>query len=238
MKNILTLIKGEVIRLFKYKIMWFALALSLIWVLILSLSPETEAKALMPYLLVMDTGLMSIILLSSSFYYEKQENTIKSVFVAPVLVLQILGAKIISSLLMSVASILLVGLTMLLVHGVVINYLLAIIYVVLSTVAHIAIGYIIVFYSIDFASFLMKYMGVVLILMLPTLLVLLQVIDASSEYLAMLSPSYAIQYLIGSLFESKDLGKIFICVADLIIIPALLFPFVVYPKFKEYAVKG
>ncbi|MFA5421736.1 MAG: hypothetical protein WC344_02925 [Bacilli bacterium] len=238
MKKLLILLRGDIIRLFKYKIMWFSLAFSFMWVLILALSQEIEAKALMPMLMVMDTGVMAIILLASSFYYEKQENTIKSLFVSPVLLVQILGAKIIASLLMSIASILLISLTMLIVHGVVINYLLAIMYVFLSTLAHIAIGYVIVFYSADFASFLMKYMAVVLVLMLPTLLVFLGLIDASSEYFAIISPSYAIQYLIGSLFEKKDIWKIVIGVCVLTAVPAALFPFVVYPKYKAYAIKG
>lgn len=238
MKKLLILVKGDIIRLFKYKIMWFSLAFSFIWVLILALSQETEAKALMPMLLVMDTGVMAIILLASSFYYEKQENTIKSLFVSPVLLIQILGAKVISSLLMSLTSIFLISLTMLIVHGVVINYLLAIIYVFLSTLAHIAIGYVIVFYSVDFGSFLMKYMAVIMVLMLPTLLVFLGVIDASSEYFAIISPSYAIQYLIGSLFENKDIWKIAIGVCVLTAVPAALFPLVVYPKYKAFAIKG
>ncbi len=238
MKKLLLLIKGDIIRLLKYRILWFSFALSLIWVLILALSQEAEAKALMPLLLVMDTGVMSIILLASSFYYEKQENTIKSLFVSPVLIVQILGSKIISSLLMSIASIVFVSLTMLIVHGVVINYLLAIVYVVLSTLAHIAIGYIIIFYSVDFASFLMKYMAMVLILMLPTLLVFLGIIDTSTEYFAIISPSYAIQLLIGSLFESQDILKTILSIFVLTIVPATLFPLVVYPKFKAFAIKS
>lgn len=238
MKNLFILFKGELFRLLKYKILWFGLGLSLIWILVLSLSAQAEAKALMPYLLVMDTGMMAIILLSSSFYYEKQENTIKSVFVSPILVGQILVAKILSSLVMSVGSIILVGLTMLIVHGVLINYLLAIIYVILSTLAHVAIGYIIVFYSIDFTSFLMKYLGVVLILMLPTLLVLLNLVNSFGEYFALLSPSYAIQFLIGSLFEKTDIWKMVISICALVTISAVLYPLVVYPKFKAFAIRG
>jgi hypothetical protein len=74
------LLKGEVARLFKYKIMWFGSALSLIWVWSWSCRPKMKPKPEpFPY---QDTGMMSIILLASSFYYEKQENTIKSLFVA------------------------------------------------------------------------------------------------------------------------------------------------------------
>ncbi|MFA5235493.1 MAG: ABC transporter permease [Bacilli bacterium] len=238
MKNWLLLLKGEVVRLFKYKIMWFGITLSLIWVLILSLSAETEAKALMPFLLVMDTGMMSIILLASSFYYEKQENTIKSLFVAPVSITQLLSAKIVASLLSGIISMALVGVAMALVHGVFINYGLALIYVILSTVAHVALGYIIVFYSVDFMSFLMKYMGLAVLLMVPVLLVLLGIIDDGNMYLAFLSPSFAAQYLIESVFVAKDGWFIALGIAVLAAFPSVLYPLVVYPKFKAYAIRG
>ncbi len=238
MKNLFILIKGDINRLFKYKIMWFGIGLSLIWVLVLSLSAKAEAAALMPFLLVMDTGMMAIILLASSFFYEKQENTVKSLFVSPVLVSQVLISKIVSSLTMSIASIIFVSLTMLFVHGVVINYVLAILYVVISTMAHVSIGYIIVFSSRDFTSFLMKFMGAILLLMLSTLFVFLGIIDDSTEYLAILSPSYAIQFLMDSLFVTKEIGKVLTATAVLTVIPSLLLPLVVYPKFKSYAMKG
>jgi ABC-type Na+ efflux pump permease subunit len=238
MRSWFHLLKGEVARLFKYKIMWFGIALSLIWVLVLVLSAENEAKALMPFLLVMDTGMMSIILLASSFYYEKQENTIKSLFVAPVSVTQLLSAKIVASLLSGVISMVLVGLAMWIVHGVFINYALALLYVVLSTLAHVSLGYIIVFYSVDFMSFLMKYMGLVILLMVPVLLVLLDVINDDNIYLAFLSPSFAAQYLIDSVFVAKDGWLLALGIGVLVAFPALLYPLVVYPKFKAYAIRG
>jgi hypothetical protein len=78
MKNWFVLLLGELIRLWKYKILLFGVLVSLIWVLIVSLVSKTEALSLMPMLLVLDTGMMVIILLASSYYYEKQEGTIKT----------------------------------------------------------------------------------------------------------------------------------------------------------------
>jgi hypothetical protein len=238
MKTWLTLFKGEIIRLFKYKILWFGIALSLIWVLILALSSENDARALMPYLLVLDTGMMSIILLASSFYFEKQESSIKTMFVAPVSITQILSAKVVASLLSGIISMALVGVAMLAIHGVFINYALAFFYAILSTLAHVALGYIIVFYSVDFMSFLMKYMGIALILMAPVLLVMLDIIPDNLRFTAFLSPSYAAQYLIGSLFVTPEWQYVLFGIISLLVIPGLLYPLVVYPKFKAYAVRG
>lgn len=238
MRNLLILIKGEIIRLFKYKILVIGFVFSLILVTALALSGKEEAQALMPFFLVMDTGMMTIILLASSYYFEKQENTAKSLFVTPVSIAKILFAKITSSLISSIISIVLVGLAMLIFHGVLINFALAILYVVISTLAHVSIGYIIVFNSRDFTSFLMKYMAMVLLLMIPALLVLLKVIGGNSEYFALLSPSYAIQFLMGSLSETKEIGKIFVGIIILILVPSLIIPLFVYPKFKIYSTEG
>ena len=62
MSNFLRLLKGEFIRLVKYRIVLFGLIVSAIWVLILALSAKAEAEMLFPYLVTMDTGMMSIVL--------------------------------------------------------------------------------------------------------------------------------------------------------------------------------
>ena len=78
----------------------------------------------MPFLLVMDTGMMAIILLASSFFYETR-NTVKSLFVSPVLVSQVLK-QIVFFADDEHSFNHFVSLTNLFVHGVVINYVLAI----------------------------------------------------------------------------------------------------------------
>ncbi len=238
MKTWWTLFKGEIFRLFKYKIMWFSIMLSILWVIVLSLSAKEEAKSLMPFLLVIDTGMMSIILLASSFYFEKQEGTIKTMFVAPVSISQLLSAKLVASLVAGVISMALVALALLLIHGVVINYALALLYTILSTLAHISIGYIIILYSGDFMAFLIKYMGLAIAFMVPALLVLINVIPATFEGIAIISPSYAAQYLIDSLFVAKNGWLIALSVTTLTMIPTILLPLVVYPQFKQFAIRG
>lgn len=238
MRNFWIVFKGEAIRLFKYKILVFGSLVSLLWVLILALSKETEAVALLPFLIVVDTGMMSIILMASSFYYEKQEGTIKTLLVAPVSVVQILLAKMVASLISSVISMILIGLTMLVVHGVWINYALALLYVSVTTLAHIAIGYLLIFKSRDFMGFMMKYMVVVLAFMIPSLLVALDLIPSTWRFLAFLSPSYAGQFLVDSLFVDVSLWKILAAFSWLIALSGVLYPVFVYPQFKDYAVKG
>ncbi len=238
MRNLWIVFKGEVIRLFKYKILLFGSLVSLIWVIILALSQKNEAVALLPFLLVLDTGMMSIILMASSFYYEKQEGTIKTLLVAPVSVAQVLLAKMVASLISSVISMTLIGLIMLLVHGTVINYALAFLYVSVTTLAHVAIGYLLILKSKDFMGLLMKYMVLALVFMIPSLLFALDLIPESFRFLAFLSPTYSGQFLVDSLFIQQPVWEIFLALGVLILLSAILYPIFVYRQFKDYAVKG
>jgi fluoroquinolone transport system permease protein len=238
MNNLLRLLLGEIRRLLKYKILLFGLIFTFIWIVVIAFANKDEAVALMPFLLVVDTGVMAIVLLAASFYYEKQEGTIKTLMVAPVSTFQILLAKIIASLLSGLITIVLVSITMITFHGVIINYALALLYVFLSTLVHVAIGYIIIFRSRDFLSLMIKYFILVLLLMTPVLLVALDIIPIHLEFIAFLSPTYAVQFLVNSLFVNKDWWKILIATIYLLILISSLYPLVVYRQFKKYAVKG
>ncbi len=238
MNKLWIVFKGEVIRLFKYKILLFGSLVSIIWVIILALSQEEEAVSLLPFLLVLDTGMMSIILMASSFYYEKQEGTIKTLLVSPVSVAQILLAKMMASLISALISMTLIGLTMLIVHGTVINYALAFAYVSVTTLAHVGIGYLLIFKSKDFMSLLMRYMVLALVFMAPSLLIALDLIPDSLQFLAFLSPSYAGQFLVDSLFIQQPLWEILLALLVLSALSAILYPLFVYRQFKDYAVKG
>jgi fluoroquinolone transport system permease protein len=242
MKNWLILLWGELMRLWKYKILLFGFLVSLIWVLIVSLVNRTEALSLMPMLLVLDTGMMVILLLASSYYFEKQEGTIKTLFVTPIHAMQLLSAKIASTFVSGLISMTLIGLAVFLIHGIdTINYPLAFLYVVLSTLAHVAIGFLLIFSSIDFMSLLMKHSMLMLVLLLPSVLEPLALIPENLRYFNFLSPSYASQILMHSLITpmtlplQQDVG---FALTSLVILSLLMYPLFIYPAFKQEATKS
>jgi|LakMenE18May11ns_1017448.scaffolds.fasta_scaffold9868913_2 ABC-type multidrug transport system permease subunit len=242
MKNWLILLWGELMRLWKYKILLFGFLVSLIWVLIVSLVNRTEALSLMPMLLVLDTGMMVILLLASSYYFEKQEGTIKTLFVTPIHAMQLLSAKIASTFVSGLISMTLIGLAVWLIHGIdTINYPLAFLYVVLSTLAHVAIGFLLIFSSIDFMSLLMKHSMLMLVLLLPSVLEPLALIPENLRYFNFLSPSYASQILMHSLITpmtlplQQDVG---FALTSLVILSLLMYPLFIYPAFKQEATKS
>jgi ABC-type multidrug transport system permease subunit len=238
MVKIWLLFKTEAIRLWKYKILVFGFIVTSIWLLLLAVASEEEAIALLPQLLVFDTGLMTIILLASSFFFEKQEGTLKALFVTPVHLTQLLLSKVLSTLIPAFASIVFMTLTMLIFHGVLLPLPLALLLVLLSTIAHVAIGYPLIFLSKDFMDLLVKYTFLALFFMLPGILVSLAVIPSNLHWLALLSPTYATQYLISGLFFSVEPFLLGFSLLVLFLIPSILFPFAVYPFFKKEVMQG
>jgi len=238
MSNLWKLFKGEVFRLAKYKVLFFGVLVSAIWVLVIALVSKAEAESFIPFLIVMDDGLMAIVLLGSMFYYEKQEGIAKSLLVAPITVSQVLIAKVAAAIFSGLISVVLIFLAALIFHGLVINLFLAIIYMVLAVIAHTAIGYVIILASRDFMGMLVKYMGVILVLIAPTILVALNIIPTNLSFLAILSPTYASQLLIESIFQTTDLWKILVSVGWLLTIGGLLYPLVIRKQYQRYALEG
>lgn len=238
MHNLLRLFYTEIRRLIDYKVLYFGLFVSFLWVALLAVTSKAEATALLPQLLVLDAGLMTIILIGSSYYFEKQEGTLKAIFVSPVRPRHIVFSKIFASLLPSFISVTLITLIMGIIHNVWVPYGFAVIIIVLATIAHLSLGFILMFTSPDFMSLLVKYMGVALMLYLPTILVPLNLLSESIEWLAYLSPSYAAQYLIQHLFSPQENVNVFFSLSVLILIPSLLFPLYVYPQFKKETMKA
>jgi ABC-type multidrug transport system permease subunit len=190
MNNILNLIKGEIIRLVKYRIIFFGILVSLIWILIVAFQTPEQAKGLIPLLVVTDSGMMAIILIGAGFYYEKQENTIKSVLVSPVSLSQVLISKIVSAVVMAFISVIVVVGSAIIIHGISVSIFELILYVLVVVISHTGLGYIVILKSPDFLAMLVKLSGLILIFYLPTLLVILKIIPENLEIFCLLSPPY------------------------------------------------
>jgi hypothetical protein len=154
----------------------------------------------------------------------------------------LLSAKITSTFVSGVISMTLIGLAVWIIHGInTINYPLAFLYVVLSTLAHVSIGFLLIFSSIDFMSLLMKYSMLTLILLLPSVLEPLDLIPESIHWISFLSPSYASQVLMNSLITpmtstiQEQVGIAFIA---LIVLSTFMYPLFIYPAFKKEATRS
>jgi fluoroquinolone transport system permease protein len=237
MKTFFALIKGEVIRLWRYQITLFGLIVSGIWIILLAVVNKEEANALLPQLIVLDSGLMAIILLGASYFYEKQEGTMKALLVSPTSPSILLTAKIIGTLMGNLLSVVLMWLTMVIIHQSIFPLLPALGLVMIITITHISIGYVLIYWSKDFMDLLLKYTFVVLILFIPTILVSLNILTDGLENLAYLSPTYSGQILIAQLWNNST-ASITVAWLLTILYPLVLFPFYILPQFRKEAIRA
>jgi fluoroquinolone transport system permease protein len=238
MKKMISLLKGEIIRLYKYKVITISLIVSVIWVIIIALSDKETALMLSPMLLWMDASMMSIIFIAASYYFEKQEQTLKSLLVSPVSITEILITKVVASLLMGLVSgILIIGFSMIF-YGLEVKLLLLIIYILIVVASHTAIGLLITLYSKDFGTMIVNYALYALVAMLPSLLLSVQIIPKKFAPLLLISPTHAGQILLNSAFISQPTADILISVIYLIVLSCLLYPLWVYKKFQKMAIEG
>ncbi len=239
MKNFFKLTLGELYRLVKYMILPISLVTSLIWIIVFFLINADEAMSLAPLAIFTDVALMSVVLIGAAHHLEKQEGSIKSLFMTPVSIGQILAAKIISSMAMALESFVVISVALYFIHGITFNYLLMFVYVVIASCAHAGIGFVLSLVSFDFSSMLGYLMAYMFIFTIPSILFSFGMIDGKYEWMLFISPAHSASVLIGSAITGDgELWKIIFAVCFLLILSAVLFRFAVYPKFKRGSIRS
>ena len=237
MKNLGKLISGEVDRANKYHILTIGLIVSLIWCIIIAAIPFKDVTRLVPLLVLVDSAVMSAILISASLFFERSEGTLTTISVTPSSVLEILLSKIVMSIIVSLLSTAIILVSVLVFHKTLINLML-VPYVILVSALNSIIGILISLHSRDFNSMLINFSVFVIILDLPAVLASIGVLPNWLELFFIILPSQASQILISSTIAVTDLYQVLIALGVVILWTILLLIFAVYPKFKQYIVKG
>lgn len=238
MANFFHLFLGEVKRLFKYKIIFFGIVVSLIWVGIIFALDKDTAKGFLPFLAMLDAGMMSIVLLAASFYLEKSEGSLATLFVSPVSMAQVLLSKLSSAIFSAFISMMLVLGAGYFIHQIPFSIPLAILYLIAIVSSHTAIGYWITLKSKDFPSMMMRFMFWVLLMMIPSFLAMLKILTGDWKVVFLISPMYAAETLITSLTNGGEALPVILGCVYLLAIASLLYIKVVYPRFKRHAIGG
>lgn len=239
MKITLDLIRGELRRLLIYKIIPVSLATSILWVLLFLFLSKEDAGFIAPLLLFVDVTMMTVLLIGASHHLEKQEGTIRSMMVMPVTLMQILGAKFLASLFLGLQALAVISLALYFIHGIVFNYGLMLMFVLLAAAAHGTIGFLLAHNSKDFTTMLGLMMIYVFLFSIPSVLFFFGIVDSRYEWLMMLSPAHASSTLINAVFEGNYPWKqIAAGIGYLVGLSAVLMKFAVYPAFKRNAVRG
>lgn len=239
MKNISKLFLGELRRLVTYKILPISLVTAVIWIVIFLFISSDEARSVAPLLIFVDVTLMSILLVGASHHLEKQEGTIKSMMMMPVSLGEILTAKVFSAMVLGIESAIITSIALYAIHGITFNYVLLFLFVIIAGGAHAVLGFLFSLISKDFTSGLGLLMVYMIFMGIPSILFSVNVIDVKYEWLLMISPSHSANTLINSVVVGDiEVVKLLIACAYLVALAVILIRFVVYPKFKDNAVRG
>ncbi|MFW5780676.1 MAG: ABC transporter permease [Bacillota bacterium] len=241
-KNFINLIIGELKRAIRYKVLTIGLLVSLLWLIIIFFVRDNlnEVSMLIPLFIFTDAAVMSVMLIGASIYFEKQEGSIKSVLVSPVGVWQILIAKLINSVAISLISALIVGLGAIFMTDIKINIPLLLMYVAITVVAHSAIGFALSMTSKDFNAMLVNFMLFMVIFVIPPILIILNVIPSEYEIYSLISPSQAANTLLNSAVQDNSYKwyEISISIVYLLTITVALMKFFVQKRFQKDAMRG
>jgi fluoroquinolone transport system permease protein len=231
------LVKGELDRLKKYNLFTATTVVLLLWVGMTWLLDAKEITAFVPLILLMDSTMMTIVLVGATLFYEKKEHTINSILVTPVREAEYILAKVIVSVINSLITVIALSATVYFLKSVTFNFALVTASVVLITVFHTLLGICFAYFSKNFSSLLVNFMLYVIIIMLPTVLADLGVIGKGIAQFFIILPPDAASIILKAGFETVDLWKVIFGFTYLAALSLALYKYIIKPRFNDYAMR-
>ena len=240
MNKLLMLTKGELIRLHKYKVTHVSIALLVVWALLLYfIDDQVVLSQLLPFIVMIDATMMSILFVGSMLFFEKSEQTLSTILVTPTSTdVKILSKVIANTIQMILSSLALVTIFYFL-KGIEVRFVSIALLLMLAIFSHSLIGFLFAYVSKSFTSMLMLVMAYSFLFMIPSALFQFNILFQGEiwRYILLISPTQSITYLIefglGKPFETITM----IAIVWMVLFTFLLYRFVIYPMYKIYAVK-
>jgi len=236
--RILYLIKGEFVRLYKYKVLQVSLAVTVIWMVVAGLLSKEESALIAPFLILSDLTMMTTLLLAASCFFEKQEGTLLTTIITPVKISDILIAKYAVYTLYGMASGILISMILIIVHGIRINVGLLLLYSVLIGVNSNTLGYILITLAKDFNTVLISLMGMVMVLCVPSVFYYMGLMPEWIKYLLFLSPYHTAYLLTTSTITAVSPGDILAASGYLLAETAALIWLGVAKRYRSFVSRG
>lgn len=237
MNRFISLIKGELIRLKRYNLFAASLFVSAMWVGVLHFLPMEDVTNIIPQLVFVDVTTMAVLLVGVTFIYEREEATIRSILVSPILKSEYILAKAIANIIPSLLSLTIMFLYSKAFKTVNINYFAILGGVIIVAFFHSLVGFLLTYYSKDFTDLTMTIMKIFLIFLLPVILdefnVITNKIFKKLVYIFPTKPTLMI--LMGATGSVKPLEIIGSIVY--ILLGSLILYYLVWRNFEKYALK-
>jgi fluoroquinolone transport system permease protein len=231
------LIKGEFNRLNKYNLFAANFVVLLVWVVVAWFMEGEILRAFLPVVFLMDSVMMTVLLVGATLFYEKKEHTINSIMISPVTEEEYLLAKVIVNVLNSLITVVFISIVVYLIKGVTYNYLYLVPAVVVVTAVHSLIGIRFSYSAKDFTSLLVNFFIYVMVFLMPSIFAAFGLINKSIARFLIVLPPEVSSILVGTGFGDVELWKVIFGYGYLIALGAALYRFSVKPAFSEYVMK-
>lgn len=233
------LVKGELIRLNKYNVFSISILVAVIWGTILFLLDEDNLGSILPFVLMLDASMMSVMYIGSVMYFEKSESTISTMLVTPTTNNELVLSKVIANTIHNAFAGSLLIIVFIIFKDVEINIPLVFLGMISATTFFTTAGLCLAYFQKDFTGMLVNIMILAFALFIPSALFMFGVIKGDVwEIVLLFNPIQAAQEIIGSAFEGYEFTyKYYFSLAYMIIGGALLYRFFAIPKFQNYAVR-
>jgi fluoroquinolone transport system permease protein len=240
MNNLSVLIKGELQRLQKYNVTLMSLIVAIIWSgLLFFIEDMVLFQTLLPFVIMLDVTLMSVMYTGAVMYYEKSENTMFSLLVTPVSHASLIFSKVIANVIHQTLSTGLVIILFVFLKDIEVSWFIILI-MMLSIALHTLIGFIFTYTAKDFTSMLTNFMFVMIVFVTPTLLLSLHIISSANwlNYVLLLSPVEQASQMIQGVMLSQYHDRFFMSILLSVLYIGILYRWIVLPQFSQYVQKG
>lgn len=234
-RNGMILFKSEFIRLIKYRIIPISLAVSIIWMVTIYFIGEDASSTFASLFIALDASVMSLLMIGTSLFFEREENTLKPLLVTPISIHTILIVKLISTIYIAMQSAILVSLFVYFVMGISLNFIGVFISVIIIALVHGLIGFYLSMKSLDFTAFLVSMIIYTVSFGLPSLLIGLNVLPEWLEVVLVVSPMHVSMIYLNAAFQLEGALGIF---SLEVILGTLWMMLVSYYLFKNYVSKN
>ncbi|MDY0294681.1 MAG: hypothetical protein RBQ71_02625 [Acholeplasmataceae bacterium] len=240
MSKLFILIKGELSRLTKYHVTTVSFLVATVWFLLLFFLDDNDLlMEMLPFVIIIDATMMSIIFIGSVMFFEKTESTFSTMLVTPVSNQELILSKAIANTIHSMFSSTLVILAFFFVKQVEVTWYIIIPGLALSIFMHSLLGFVFSFHSKDFTTLLVNVMIYSFVITIPVVLHYFDLILKADiwDTILLIVPTQAAIKVIEAGFGLAVDFKFFVSVVVLSLYAYLGYQFYVKPKFKEYAVE-
>ncbi len=231
------LVAGELDRLKKYNLFTALTVVLLMWLAIAWLLDAEELKLFVPLILLMDSTMMTIVLVGATLFYEKKEHTLNSILVSPVREAEYLISKIIVGIINSLITLVALWAMVYFLKDISFNFLLVAGAIIVIAAFHTLLGIWFSYYAKNFSSLLVNFMIYVLVLAMPSVLAVLDIIGPRAARFLIVLPPEASLILLQAGFQEEKLWKIIFSFVYLVALSLAIYKFVVRPKLNEYAMR-